>query len=181
MSSNRARFQRLPAAIDLDVQKYSLDAERFDRDSLVMGVLLEGQFTSPFANRIPESFRSALRDMGQEFQAESVPNRMIVVSDGDLLANVLDREGKVSPLGFNPYHRYLFDNKDLALNMIEYLLDDEGVVTSRGKRVRLRLLDRVAAEEQAGFWRMLNIGLPLLLLAIFGFVFNYLRRRKYGR
>ncbi|MEL7376657.1 MAG: gliding motility-associated ABC transporter substrate-binding protein GldG, partial [Bacteroidota bacterium] len=114
MSSNRARFQRLPAAIDLDVQKYSLDAERFDRDSLVMGVLLEGQFTSPFANRIPESFRSALRDMGQEFQAESVPNRMIVVSDGDLLANVLDREGKVSPLGFNPYHRYLFDNKDLA-------------------------------------------------------------------
>ncbi|MEM6396361.1 MAG: gliding motility-associated ABC transporter substrate-binding protein GldG [Bacteroidota bacterium] len=181
MSSNRARYQRLPAAIDLDVQKYSLDADRFNRDSLVMGVLLEGTFTSPYANRVPESFKQTLSDIGQAFKSESVPNRMIVVSDGDLLANVLDREGKVSPLGFNPYHRYLFDNKDLALNMIEYLLDDGGVVASRGKQVRLRLLDRVAAQEQAGFWRMLNIGLPLIILIVFGFGFNYLRRRKYGR
>lgn len=181
MSSNRARFQRLPAAIDLDVQKYALDADRFNRDSLVMGVLLEGQFTSPYANRISEAFKADLQAIGMDFKAESAPNRMIVVSDGDLLANTLDREGKVSPLGYNPYHRYLFDNKDLALNMIEYLLDDQGVVTARGKRVRLRLLDRVAAEEDAGFWRTVNIGLPILVLVLFGLVFNYIRRKKYGR
>ncbi|MEM8584726.1 MAG: gliding motility-associated ABC transporter substrate-binding protein GldG, partial [Bacteroidota bacterium] len=146
-----------------------------------MGVLLEGQFTSPYANRISEAFKADLQAIGMDFKAESAPNRMIVVSDGDLLANTLDREGKVSPLGYNPYHRYLFDNKDLALNMIEYLLDDQGVVTARGKRVRLRLLDRVAAEEDAGFWRTVNIGLPILVLVLFGLVFNYIRRKKYGR
>ena len=66
------------------------------------------------------------------------------------------------------------------LNAIEYLLDPEGVIGARGKEVRLRLTDKEAAVADAAYWRLLNIGLPLLLLGVFGLAFNYVRRRRYA-
>ena len=82
-------------------------------------------------------------------------------------------------MGYNPYQRYQFANKDLALNMIEYLLDPDGVVAARGKEVKLRLLDRVGAQNSAAAWRLLNIGLPLVFLLLFGLAYNYIRRRRF--
>lgn len=179
--SDRARFQRFPSAIDLDVQKYSLEVDRFNKPGLVLGVLLEGTFTSPFANRVSENNLQLLKEIGQEYRATSVPNRMIVVGDGDWLANGVTTNGEVRPLGYNAYEGYQYDNKTLALNMVEYLLNDKGVITARGKEIKLRMLNRDQAVAETSFWRVFNIGLPIVFLALFGLLYNYLRRRRYAR
>jgi len=179
-SSDRARRKRIPAPIDLDAQKYDLDQARFHEDSLPFSLLLEGTFTSSYANRLSAANERDLRAGGMAFRGKSVPTSMIVIADGDVLANPVSN-GKVQPLGYNKWDKFQYGNKAFMLNAIEYLLNPDGAISARNKKIALRLTNKEAARADAAYWRILNIVLPLLLLAVFGGVFNWLRRRRYAR
>ena len=180
-SSDNARRQRLPSPIDLDAQKFSVDLDRFNEAGLPLAVLLEGSFSSPYANRLSRENEELLRQGGMDYRRESLPTAMVVISDGDVLANSVNSRGEIGYLGVNPYNKIPYANKSFLLNTIEYLLDPDGVITSRNKQVKLRLLDQNRALAEAGYWRSLNLVLPLMLLALFGATYSYLRRRKYAR
>jgi gliding-associated putative ABC transporter substrate-binding component GldG len=179
-SSPRSRRKRLPSPIDLDAQKYSLDLDRFNEDGLPFAYLLEGSFKSPYANRLSQANEQALREGGLAFRKESVPTRMVVIADGDILSNAII-QGKTETMGYNIWERFTYANKPFILNTIEYLLDPEGVISARGKDVKLRLLDREAALADSFKWQSINIIVPLVILVLFGLIFNLLRRRKYAR
>ncbi len=180
MSSDAARYQKLPVGLDFDFLRYDLDPNKFQQDSLVMGVLLEGTFSSMYENRLSPENLAVLEDIGVEYQSQSVPNAMIVVSDGDVVANPVRPDGSVVPLGYNVFEKYQFSNKDFLFNALEYLLDDGGIIQARGKEVRLRMLNNERAEAEATFWRVINIATPVALLLLFGLVYFLLRRKKYG-
>ena len=66
---------------------------------------------------------------------------MLVVSDGDVGRPFFNPiTGQFLKLGYNPYERYAFANKDFLLNAIEYLKDEKGIIEARNKEVKLRLL-----------------------------------------
>lgn len=178
-SSPRSRRKRLPSPVDLDAQKYKLDVDRFNEDGLPFAYLLEGTFASPYANRLSRENERALREGGLAFRKTSVPTRMAVIADGDILSNPI-LKGETLPLGYNIWQRFTYANKPFVLNVVEYLLNPDGVIAARGKDVKLRLTDKEAARAGATGWRLLNIGLPLLLLAVFGAVFYWVRRRRWA-
>lgn len=179
MSSASARYQKLPVGLDFEFLRYDLVPEKFDKDSLIMGVLLEGTFTSFYENRMDANNLNVLEQMGVEFKKKSVDNSMIVISDGDVIANEVRTDGSVLPLGMNIFEKYQFSNKDFIVNCLEYLLDDGGVIQARGKEVKLRMMNTEKADAERSFWQILNIVVPVVVLILFGFVFNYLRKRKY--
>ncbi|MCB0635658.1 MAG: gliding motility-associated ABC transporter substrate-binding protein GldG [Lewinella sp.] len=181
MSSDAARYQKLPVGLDFEFLQYDLDPSRFTTDSLVMGVLLEGVFPSMYENRLTADNLAVLDQVGVEYKAESVPSRMIVVSDGDVAANPVRSDGSVLPLGVNVFEQYQFSNKDFLVNALEYLLDESGVIQARGKDIKLRLLNQDRARAESQYWQLINLVLPLLFLVLFGFLYNWLRRRRYGR
>ena len=112
---------------------------------------------------------------------ESAATSLIVVSDGDLARNDVNRRtGQPLPLGFDPFANYTFANQDLLLNMIAYLADENGLIRARNKEIRIRPLDReqIAAEKLR--WQLINLGIPLVFLAAFGVVRFYVRRRKFA-
>ncbi|OAV45022.1 gliding motility-associated ABC transporter substrate-binding protein GldG [Lewinella sp. 4G2] len=180
-TSPRSRRQRLPSPIDLDAQKFSLDLDRFDEEALPLAMLLEGSFTSPYANRLRKENEAMLRENGIAFKAKSEPTRMMIIADGDVLSNEVGKQNPYYPLGFNKFEKFQYANKTFMLNAIEYLLNPNGVIGARGKEVKLRLTDKEAAVANATSWRLLNIGLPLLLLALFGLGFNFVRKRRYAK
>ena len=180
-TSDRARRQRLPSPVDLDMQKFNVDLDRFREDGLPLAILTEGVFQSPYANRLSRENARVLSENGLDFRAESVPTAMIVVADGDVLSNVVTGENRVLPLGLNRWDKFQYANKAFMLNAIEYLLDPNGVIGARGKQVKLRLLDRAEVAETTGFWRAINLALPLVLLVVFGGIFAWVRRRRYAR
>ena len=55
-----------------------------------------------------------------------------------------------------------------------------GIIEARTKEVKLRLLDVNRAKAESSFWQILNIVVPLLILGIFGFLYNFVRRRRFG-
>lgn len=72
-----------------------------------------------------------------------------------------------------------FGNKEFLINAIDYLLDDSGLIQLRNKTIQINLLDKQRAFAEKRFWQFINIGVPLVLLALFGFGFNYWRKKKY--
>jgi len=181
-SSKYSRMQFNPVELSFEILKFDPDPAKFDKGPQNLAVLLEGKFPSAFENRVSQEMLSGMKKLGMEFKSSSAPTRMIVVSDGDIAANfVRDPVKKLTlPLGFNRFENTTYANKDFILNSVEYLIEPNGVIEARAKEVKLRLLDSVRAKNEQGFWRGLNLALPLLFLAAFGWLFNWLRKRKYA-
>ncbi|MBK6619862.1 MAG: gliding motility-associated ABC transporter substrate-binding protein GldG [Saprospirales bacterium] len=181
-TSNYSREQFHPVRLGFEILRYDPDPSKFTKKQIPLGVLLEGEFSSLYENRVTEEMEAGLREIGATYKSQSPPNRMIVVSDGDLILNpVVDPETMgIMPLGYNVFERRMYGNKDFIINSIEYLLNDAGMVEARGKEIELRPIDTVRATDNRTMWQLLNIGVPLLALALFGTVFMILRRRKYA-
>ncbi len=180
-SSDYSRLQYPPVQLSFEILRYDPDPEQFDKPHQPLMVLLEGTFPSHFDNRVPQAFLDSLAALGEKFMNQSVPTAMIVVSDGDLARNPYNPVTEdVRPLGFNPYDRQQYANRDVVMNMIAYLLDQKGIIEARSREVRLRLLDRVRIEKEKVKWQLLNLALPLLLVAVSGLLFYVWRRSRYA-
>lgn len=180
-SSEYSRKQLTPTKVSFEILRYEPDPDKFNKPDQPLAVLLEGQFASLFENNLTREMRSTFEQLGIEYVPKSSNNKMIVISDGDIAKNLVDKNGNPQPLGFNKWENFVFTgNSDLLLNSVEYLLDDTGVLESRSKEVKLRLLDKVRCQEERSKWQLINIGLPLFFLLIFGLIFTYIRRKRYA-
>lgn len=137
----------------------------------LFAVLLEGNFMSAYANRV-KPFEI------KDFKVKSPLNKMVVIADGDIGKNQI-LQGKPHDLSVDKWTKQRFGNKDFLLNTVDYLLDESGLISLRNKSLEINLLDKQQTYAEKGFWQFFNIGLPLILLAIFGFGFAYWRKRKY--
>ena len=104
---------------------------------------------------------------------------MIVIADGDVGKNQI-LKGKPTDLNRDKWTGQTFGNKDFLINAVDYLLDDTGLINLRNKTLKINILDKQKAYKERTFWQFINVALPLILLFSFGFVFNYLRKRKYS-
>ena len=183
-SSKYSRLQFSPIDVNFDILRYDPDPTKFDKGEQAVAVLLEGEFPSHFENRVSQELSDNLRSAGINFREKSVPTRMLVISDGDVAASSIrtGEDGKPQwlPLGFNRFEKVTYANKDLMLNAVEYLSDASGVIEARSREVKLRLLDTVRAKSEKTMWQAINIGSSLLFILLFGFVFNWWRKRKYA-
>ena len=99
-----------------------------------------------------------------------------------IIANKVDYTKKppqIQELGYDRVSKRVFGNKEFLLNAIYYLNDDLGIMQLRNRTVKLRLLDKVKLREQKSYWQWLNILLPLLVVALFGIVYNIIRKYRY--
>jgi ABC-2 type transport system permease protein len=153
--------------------------EEFNKSFLTTAVLLEGKFTSVFKNRLPPEIENSSEI---RFKGESIDNAMIVISDGDIARNQIQKStGKVFPLGYDRYTNQTYGNKNFLLNCVNYLLDGEQLLTLRNREIRLRLLDRTRLEEERSYWQTINTAIPLMMIAFFGIGTFWLRKRKFGK
>jgi len=167
-----------PVEISLSSTNNPPDRRLFRDPSQPVGVLLEGIFTSVYKNRMVESFGAK----ASEVKAESRPTKMVVFSNGNLIANQFRMSNGVPeymPLGYDRYSQQTFGNKDLIMNTVNYLCDDEGLMNLRSRVFKIRLLDKVRMKEGKLIWQIINVLIPLLIISLFGAVYVYIRRRKY--
>ncbi len=181
-SSVYSRYQITPMRLNFEILRYEPVTSKFDKGPQNVAVLLEGEFESFFKNRVPDGMKSTLQEIGQSFKEKSLHTSQLVISDGDMVKNIYNsRDNSPYPIGYNKWEQKLYKaNEDFILNAIEYMIDDNGILASRAKEVKLRMLDKVKASSQNLMWQVINILLPLLILAIFGVLFNILRKKKYG-
>jgi gliding-associated putative ABC transporter substrate-binding component GldG len=164
-----------PTEINLNiVTEKSTPQDYINKGNLPLSVLLEGSFHSVFENRV-------LPFKENSFLSKGKPTKMIVIADGDLAKNQLDKNMMPVELGYDQRSGNLYDNKDFVMNCINYLLDDTGLINIRSKDLNLPLLDKEKVYENYSLTQFITIGLPILILLIFGLAFTYIRKRKYSK
>ena len=179
-TSVNARTLTTPAIVSLNSVKTEEDLKTFNRPNIPIAVLLEGKFTSLFANRLSKTMLDTLARFNQPFlTASQTENKMVVIADADIVSNVVTQNEGPLPMGFNRFTKYQYANKDFILNAIEYLVNPSGILETRSKDFTLRLLDPKKIEEEKTMWQFINIALPIALVLIFGMVYQFLRKRKY--
>ena len=89
------------------------------------------------------------------------------------------KNGEYLPLGYDKYSQHTFGNQDFVMHALDYMLDENGVISARGKEVKLRPLDKLKTRDERTFWQMLNVVFPIILVAIFGVLRHFLRKRKF--
>ena len=185
-SSSNSRVISTPALISLNENKNVPEDVKFQKSGIPVAYLLEGKFTSLFRNRASQSQIDSIVATGSVFtDRNKEDNKMIVVGDGDILLNDLSPKEGPLPMGLNFYtvgsqYEYQFANRDFLLNCIEYLVNKPGISETRNKDIVLRLLDSKKVKEQKTTWQFINIALPILLVILFGWVYQQVRKWKYA-
>lgn len=180
-TSQYSKVQYNPVRLNFEILKYDPDPSKFNKPYQTVALLLEGNFPSLYENRVTDDMLQGMKKLNMEYLTVSKPTKMVVVSDGDIARNDVNKTTQeIYPLGYNRFENYMFANKDFMLNAIEYLLDDAGVIEARSKEVKLRLLDTVRAKEEKLNWQLTNILLPILFVLGFGFLYAYWRKRRYA-
>ncbi len=173
-SSEYSKTVGTPTPVSLEmVTEETTEEEYLGKGLLPVAVLMEGKFKSMYQNRV-------LPFKDNSFQANGKNNKMIVISDGDVIKNQLDK-GVPLELGFDKWTNQLYGNKEFLMNCVNYLLDDNGLINIRSKDVDLPLLNKEEVYKNYTMAQMVTVGLPIVILAIFGFLFTFLRKRKYSR
>ena len=172
MSSMLTKKVGTPAIIELNSIAKEPKEEEYSTGFQITGLLTEGVFNSMYTNRV-KPFNI------DNFRKKSLYNKMVVISDGDIGRNQLQK-GKPFDLARDKWTDEQFGNKEFLLNAVDYLLDDNGLIELRNKNIQINLLDKKRAYQEKTYWQFINITLPLLILITFGFIFHYLRKRKYS-
>lgn len=179
-TSQYTQILQTPAIIDLGILGNEPNNADYSSPNQPVAVLLEGAFESVFINR-------SLNDSAfnkTAFIPRSGDNKMIVMSDGDIIKNQIQTsEGQYIPfpLGYDRHTGQTFGNKELILNSINYLNDDTGLMSVRSRELKIRMLDKKKALDNQFEWQLLNILLPIALVIIFGIIQFALRKRRFSK
>jgi len=174
----------LPFPIDFDTEiprnlqvvNEGPDPNEYNAGEIPLAVLMEGNFTSTFKNRVkPIKLSGDLKNID-----DGKSSKIVVISDGDIIKNQMQGNRPLE-LGFDKMTNSFYGNKEFLLNTVNYLLDDSGLINIRTRQIAVPFLDPQKTVEQRSKWQMLNILLPLGLLAFFGILFTFYRKRKYTR
>ena len=172
-SSDLSKLEGTPKPISLSVIEKEPAMETYEgKGNQNLAVLLEGTFESVYKNRTKPFQLSNAKEEGT--------SKMLVIADGDVIKNQVTR-GRPQELGFDIATKRQYGNKEFLLNSVNYLLDNNGLINIRSKELKLAFLDTEKVLDEKTFWQAANIWFPLSLLSLFGFIFAYLRKKKYTK
>lgn len=182
-TSNYSKALMAPVRVHLGILREQPNPSSFQQPNLPVAVALEGVFKSAFKNRAMYGAFAEMMDTVPElaFRDSSVHTKMIVVSDGDIIINEVAKNGQPMPLGFDRNSGKNYGNKAFIKNAIEYLIDDNNLIETRNKNIKLRQLDAIKVKAEKQKWQILNVVAPLLLIFLFGWGYAFLRKRKFAK
>jgi ABC-2 type transport system permease protein len=184
-SSANARTIETPALISGEENRNAPEDEAFKKSNIPAGVLLEGKFSSLYKNRVGQAVIDSVAGYGTPFLTQCInDNKMIVIADGDIVLNGVVKDQPI-PMGVNSYtletqYEYQFSNKEFVENCLEYLVNNANLSEARAKDYVLRLLDSKKAAEEKTKWQLINLVLPVVLIILFGIIYQWWRRKKYS-
>ncbi|MBU3713811.1 MAG: gliding motility-associated ABC transporter substrate-binding protein GldG [Ferruginibacter sp.] len=183
-SSPNARKIGTPALISGAQNVIAPQDQKYRTPDIPAAVLLEGKFSSLYANRLTAVMNDSIKKNGGVFKSVCAEdNKMIVVSDGDIVLN--EKFNNIpTPMGtnkytFDPNRSFTFSNKDFLLNCLDYLVDENGIIEAKSKDYTPYLLDAKKTESEKYFWQSINIIVPVSMVVIFAAVFVFVRKRKF--
>ena len=184
-SDTSSRLISSPAMVSINKIMDDISTANFDSYNehyIPVAVLLEGKFNSLYTNRLTQNIKdSVAKALNKPFTATNQnPTQQIVISDADIVTNVISQTSGPLPMGELPYENYRFANREFFLNCVDYLTSTSGIFESRNKDFTLRLLDKKKVADEKLDWQLINIAVPIAGIVLFGVIYQYRRKKRFG-
>lgn len=173
IGSEYMKIRNSPVEINFNMLKRDINYKSFNKKYLPFGYLLEGRFTSAYANRIKPFELTKPIDT-------SVHTRMAIIGDGDLILNDF-KQKKPQPVGLNKWTNIRYGNQNFAEKLIAYLLGEEYLLSVDNKSYQLTLINQKEIKENGSAYQWLNIALATLLATVLYIVIGLYRKKRYTR
>jgi hypothetical protein len=159
----------------------------------MLGGILEGEFESAFKNRIISAYAD---NPDARFIKKSVkPGKLMVVGNGSFFKNTffdsiaVPEENRYRYIPRMPRGNEideLFDgrrmgNFEFFENCVDYMLGENTLLAIRSRTIDLHPTDKLKVEKEGGFYKFLNIIVPILFIALLAFFVIFTRRYKYAK
>jgi ABC-2 type transport system permease protein len=121
------------------------------------------------------------------------PGKVLLIGNGRFIANSLRPDERGMPRPYFPslaadeemtiYSRsyVLIGNQEFFQNMVDYMMDESSVIGLRSRKVDINALDKNKLKKDAQFYKLLNIIVPVLLVAVLAVLMLLFRKRKYAK
>ena len=167
-------------------------------NKLCLGGMVEGYFSSHYNNRLPPEFVKNLPKK-YAFQAKSQKEgKVLLIGNGTFFANTYDSMPNPKgmnylyrPNGFNElkmdydlYQRRIslyYGNQEFFQNIVDYMMGDNSVLDIRSRQIDIKEIDKEKVTKFAGFYKTMNMLLPLGIIILLSMLMNYIRTRRYAR
>ena len=161
--------------------------------------LAEGYFKSYFTNRVNPEYVQQIQKLDKTrkvLDSCAKEAKVMLIGNGRFLSNTYDsvprRNGQFAykPSQFNnlQYNRdminlrvnHIFGNQEFIQNILDYMLGETSVLDLRSRQIDVHEIDNSKVVASASFYKIINVGLPILLIIAMAFVVYFIRRRKYA-
>jgi len=173
-SSDFSFVDNFPVVINLNDLAKNLDQSDFYDTSKLIGILLEGKFSSYFNNRL---FDYKIKN--KNFLSNSSETKIVVISDGDIIRNDIVKN-KAIELGNDIYQKKKYANKELIQNIIFYLLEDDNLIDAKMKDFTYYQLDKNKVSKHKLSFQYFNLLLPIIFCLIIFILRYFYRKNKYN-
>tara|TARA_B110000003_G_scaffold257791_1_gene276441 strand:- start:50784 stop:52493 length:1710 start_codon:yes stop_codon:yes gene_type:complete len=168
-----SKVVKSPHRVSLNILNSEPNIKGFQTKDKISAILLEGKFNSVFENRLTPTSSIKYNNISGE-------NKMIVISDGDIIKNHVNSNGLSYPLGYNHFNKSQYNgNKDFIINCMHFLLGNEDLININSKQYTIRLLDRNKIVDDKLKWQLINFLLPLIIISLLYFSLSFIRKKKY--
>ncbi|MFN8265605.1 MAG: Gldg family protein [Chitinophagaceae bacterium] len=179
-SSENAKTVSTPAIVSLEELKTIENTSLYQKKNIPVGVFLEGNFSSFYANRASAETRNYFQQHYGSFKTSSETTQQLIVGDGDLVLNPFTTKEPFA-MGFSRVQEHTYGNRSFLQNTLQYMTGNTAIIALRNKDVALRLLNAEKLENEKLKWQLINIAVPILLLVLGGWIFSFWRKRAYSK
>lgn len=169
-----------------------------ENNKLCLAGLVEGKFVSHFKNRIVDAY--AKNKLSKYKESSEAEGKVLVIGNGTFLANKYDSVPdpttggyRYAPRAFNELKfdetvaqmqgvpPLIYGNQEFFQNLVDYMMGDNSVLDIRSKQIDIHAIDKEKVQVSAGFYKVINMMLPSIIILAFAGIMLYLRKRKYTR
>ena len=172
-TSDFSYVDNFPVVINLNDLSQNLDQSDFYDKSKLIGILLEGKFSSYFNNRLFD-----FKIKNKSFLSNSSETKIVVISDGDIIRNDIVN-GNAIELGNDIYQKKKYANKELIENIIFYLLEDDDLIDTKMKDLNYYQLDKNKVNKYKLTFQYFNLLIPIIFCLIIFILRYFYRKNKY--
>jgi hypothetical protein len=157
--------------------------------------MIEGRFSSFFANRIVSEF--ADNKNSNYLNQSKVEGKILLVGNGTFIANKYDsiineKTGEImyrakpfNDLKFNQTLAEMnkamyYGNQEFFENVVDYMMGEISILDIRSRQIDIKNIDKAKLLTMSGTLKIINVFLPIVLILIFAFIWNFRRKNKYA-
>jgi gliding-associated putative ABC transporter substrate-binding component GldG len=161
-----------------------------------LAALAEGSFDSRFKNRLPPEFVNNKEINYLEKSTQE--GKVFLVGNGRFIENRYD--SMPSRTGNSYMYRpkqdlndlqydielaqirqpHIFGNQEFFQNLVDYMMGDNSVLDIRSREIEIHKIDNEKVKEYATTYKIVNVGLPVVLILILGFLLYFIRKQRFA-